>query len=75
MGALHVGNFLWAFIYQQADEMNLGIIRSDRLADLLQDGRLACFGRRDDQTALTLADRRNDIDSTSGNGIATMLHL
>ena len=55
--------------------MDLGVVDGDGLADLLEDGGLAGLGRRDDQTALTLADGAHDVDGSARDGIATMLHL
>ena len=59
--AVHVGDFLGALVDQQDDERDLGMILRDRVRDLLQQDRLARARRRDDQPALALADRRDEI--------------
>ena len=74
-GALHIGNLLGALVHQKADQVHLGIVRRDRLADLLQDGGLARLGRRDDEAALALADGAHDVDGATGDGILAVLHL
>ena len=73
-GALHVGDLLGALVDEQADEVHLGVVRGDRLADALQDRGLACLGRRDDQSALALADRCHEVDRTTRDGVLAMLH-
>ena len=40
-----VGHFLGTLVYEQHHEVHLGIIRLDRLSDLLHDGGLAGLGR------------------------------
>ena len=60
--ALHVGDFLRPLVDQQHDQIGLGMIGGDRMRDVLQQHGLAGARRRDDQRALALADRRDDID-------------
>ncbi len=60
--ALHVGDFLRPLVDQQHDQDDLGIIVGDRAGDVLQEHRLAGPRRRDDQRALALAERRDDVD-------------
>ncbi len=60
-GSLHVGNFFRPLVDQQDDQEHLGMVRRDRLRDVLQQHRLAGPRRRDDQAALALADRRHQI--------------
>ena len=60
--ALHVGHFLGTLVDQEDDQVNLGMIVGDRSGDLLQQRRLAGARRRDDQAALPLADRGQEID-------------
>ena len=58
---LHVRDFLRALVDEQHDERDLGMILRDRVGDLLQEDRLARARRSDDQAALSLADRRDEI--------------
>ncbi len=60
--ALHVGDFLGPLVDQQHDQEDFGMIVGDRLGDILQHHRLADARRRDDQRALALALRGNDVD-------------
>ena len=59
--AVHVGHLLRTLVDQQHDERDLGVILGDRVGDLLQQDRLARARRRDDQAALSLADRRDEV--------------
>ena len=60
--ALHVRHFFRPLVDQKDDQIAFRMIGGDRLGDVLQEHRLAGARRRDDQGALALADRRNDID-------------
>jgi hypothetical protein len=60
--ALHVGDLLGPLVDQQNDQEHLGMVVGDRLGDVLQQHRLADPRRRDDQRALALALRRDDVD-------------
>ena len=73
-GALHIGDLFGALVDEQADEVHLGIVNRDRLADLLEDRGLASLGRRHDQATLALADRRHDVDGATGDGVLAVLH-
>ena len=73
-GALHVGDLFRAFIDEHDHEVHLGIVHSDRIGDVLQRDRLASFRRRDDQAALALADRRNDVDQAADDAVRRGLH-
>ena len=64
--ALHVGDFFRALVDQQNDQEALGVVGGDRLGDVLQQDRLAGARRRDDQGALALAERRDDVDDAAG---------
>ena len=46
--------------------MDLRVVGRDRVGDLLHDDRLAGLGGRDDEAALALADRRDDVDHAGG---------
>ena len=43
--AAHVGDFLGSLVDEQDDEVHLGVVRLDRVGDLLQDRGLAGLGR------------------------------
>src|SRR2546421_73546 len=47
---------------EQDDEVDLGMVVRDAVGDVLQQHRLAGPGRRDDETALTLADRHHHVE-------------
>ena len=57
--------------------MDVGIVRLDRMGDLLHHGGLACLGGRHDQAALSLSDGREQVDDTSGEVVlvAGLRHL
>ena len=59
---LHVGHFLRALVDQEHDQIALRMIGRDGMGDVLEDDRLTGARLRDDQTALALADRGNDVD-------------
>ena len=61
-GARHLGDFLGPLIDEQHDQIALRMVRADRGRDVLQQHRLAGLGRRDDQAALSFADRSDEID-------------
>ena len=63
---LHLGHFLRTLVDQQHDQDNLGMVGGDRVRDVLHHHRLAGLGRRHDQAALALADRRDDVDDAAG---------
>ena len=73
-GALHVRDLLGALVHEQADEVHLGVVGGDGLADLLQDRGLARLGRAHDEAALALADGCHKIDGTAGDGVLATLH-
>ena len=60
--ALHVGDLFWTLIDENNHEVNLGVVDRDGVRDLLQNDRLACLGRSDDEAALSLADRSDQVD-------------
>ena len=60
--ALHVRHFFRPLVDQQHDQIAFRMIGGDRLGDVLQQHGLAGARRRDNQGALALADRRDDID-------------
>ena len=60
--ALHVGDFFRPLVDEQRDDVRFGMIDRDRVGDVLEQRRLTGFRRRDDQRALTFADRAEEID-------------
>ena len=60
--ALHVGDLFRTLVDEHDHEVDLGVVRGDRVGDRLQHHRLAGLGRRDDEAALALADRRDEVD-------------
>ena len=61
-GALHVGHFFRALVDEQHHQIDFRVVRGDGVGDVLQKHRLTSARRRDDETALTLANRRQHID-------------
>lgn len=64
--APHVGDLLGAFVEQQHHQPCLRVVPGDRGGELLDEDGLAGLGRCDDQPALALADRREQVDDPSG---------
>jgi hypothetical protein len=60
--ALEVGHFLRALVEQQDDQVRVRRVLHERFREHLQQDRLARARRRDDQAALTAADRRDQVD-------------
>jgi hypothetical protein len=60
--ALHVRHFLRPLVDEQNDQVALRMVLLDRVGDVLQDDGLAGPGRRHDQAALALSDRRDEVD-------------
>ena len=60
--ALHVGDLFGALVDEHDHEVDLGVVDRDGVRDLLQHDGLAGLGRRDDEAALALADRRDEVD-------------
>ena len=65
--ARHLGDFLGALVDQQDDQVALGIIAGNALGDVLQHQCLARLRRRHDQSALALADGRDQVDDARGD--------
>lgn len=64
--ALHVGDLFGALVDEHDHEVDLGVVLRDRVGNLLQDDGLARLGRRDDEAALALADRGDQVDDALG---------
>ena len=71
-GAGHFGDFLRPFVDQEHDQHHIRIIRGDRVRDVLQHDCLAGFRRGNEEPALTLADRRDDVDDAAGDVLLTL---
>jgi hypothetical protein len=65
-GARHLGDFLGPLVDEQHDQVHLGVVAGDRVGDVLQQHRLARFRRRDDEAALALTERRDQVDHARG---------
>ena len=61
--ALHVRDFFRPLVDQQHDQRDLGMVVGDRIRDRLQNHRLAGTRRRDDESSLPLANRRDQIEN------------
>ncbi len=64
--ALHVGDFFRALVDQQNDQEHFRVVGFDRLGDVLHDDGLTRPRLGDDERALALADRRDDVDDAAG---------
>ena len=73
--AAHVGDFFGPLVYQQHQQHHFGVVDLYGAGDLFHDRGLAGLGRRDDETALALADRRQEIHDAGGHveGVAFSL--
>ena len=60
--ALHVGDLFGPLVDEDDHEVDLGVVRRDRVGEGLHDHRLAGLGRGDDEPALALADRGDEVD-------------
>jgi hypothetical protein len=73
--ALHVGDLLGPLVDQQHDEVAFRVIRRDRLRDVLHQHGLAGARRGDDEAALALADRGDDVDDSRRIVLARRVRL
>ena len=65
--ASHVGNLLRALVDEQHEELDFRMVRRDRIGNLLHQDSLTCSGRCDDEGALSLTDRAEEIDNSGCN--------
>ncbi len=72
--ALHIGHFLRPLVYQEDDQLHLGVVGGDAVGDLLQQDRLAGLGRRDDHAALAFSDRYQEINNARGKNFGAGFH-
>ena len=61
-GAAEVRHLLRPLVDEQQDEVDLGMVLGDGLAQVLEQRRLARLGRRDDEPALAAPDGRDQVD-------------
>ena len=66
-GALHVGDFLGPLVYEQHQQLDLGVVGGERVGDALQDHGLAGLGRGHDELALAFADGDDQVDHAAGH--------
>jgi hypothetical protein len=71
--AAEIRHLFGPLIHKQDDQLNIGMVPQDGRADVLEEGRLARLGRRDDQPPLTTPDRAEQIHQTAGRGTAGVL--
>ena len=60
--ACHVGNLLRTLIDEQNDHIYLWVVGSNGIGYLLEQHGLTCFRLCDNQSALSLANRREEVD-------------
>ena len=73
--ALHVGDFLGPLVDQENDQGDFGMIGGDRVGERLQHHGFSGARRRDDQSALPLADRAQQVQHAPGKIFARRFHL
>ena len=66
--AAHVGDLLRSLADERDHEQDLRVVGADAVGDLLEQHRLAGLRRADDQGALALADRVDQVDRAAGSG-------
>ena len=74
-GAAEIGDFLRALIDEKNDELHLRMIFHDGVRDVVEQGRLARPRRRNNQTALSHAERRHQIHDARGVAVRDRLEL
>ena len=72
---LHVGDFLGPLVDEQHDQVHLGMVRRDAVGQALEQHRLARAGRRDDEAALALAERREQVHDAAREVLGLGLEL
>jgi len=63
----HLGHFFGALVDEQDDQRDVGMVARDGVCDVLHHDGLAALGAGDQQAALSLADRRDDVDDPAGD--------
>ena len=73
--ALHLRHLLRPFVDEEDDEVHLRVVARDGLGDVLEQHRLAGLGRRHDEAALALPDRRREVDDPGGEILGAAVAL
>jgi hypothetical protein len=69
-GASEVGDFLGAFVDEEDDDLDVGVVAEDGGGDVLEEGGLAGLGGRDDQASLPASDGAEEVDEAAGGWAA-----
>ncbi len=72
---LHVGHFFGALVDQKHHQLHFGRIDGDRMRDHFQKGGFTCFRRRNDHSALSLSDRRDQVDCSCRKFVSNVRDL
>src|SRR5699024_10815936 len=67
--ALHVGDLLGTLVHEDHHEVALRVVLGDGVGDRLHHHCLSRLGRGDDETTLTLADGRDQVDDACGQHV------
>lgn len=65
-GAFEVGDFFGAFVDEQAQDGDVGVVECDGAGDVFEQGGFAGFGRGDDEGALASAEGAEEVDEAAG---------
>lgn len=65
-GAFEVGDFFGAFVDEQAEDGDVGVVECDGAGDVFEERGFAGLGWGDDEGALTFAERAEEIDEAAG---------
>ena len=63
--ALHLGHFFRSLVDKQDDHVALGVVGDNRLRNVLHHDRLTGLGRCDEQSTLSLANRRHEVNQAT----------
>jgi hypothetical protein len=63
-GFLEIGDFFWAFVEEQDDELDVWVVGFDRFSDLFEKDGFSTARRSYDETALASAERGDEVDDT-----------
>ena len=74
-GALDLGDLLGTLVHEQDDKLHLGVVLYHGIRDVLQQGSLAGAGRRDNESALPLANGGHEIDNAGGEALGDRFEL
>ena len=71
-GALHVGYLLGALVDEEHHEVDLGVVESYGVGDLLEECGLTGLGLSHDEAALAFSDRCEEVDDACGESLLGM---